>query len=254
MPINVAYTAAHLRLNYEEWDSSQPAPQAAAYKRWLKSHLAAGHAVVWFPICKGDPHDCYPGSCPNGGTCDHVEMIYGLYSNHPLSDPNVYDDDVIVHTSDQDLEPYFRRINSLDDTVAMNGNCKAAVPGFGHNEMYPCFDSSVTYGLAILGLNVTGTFPAVLSTPGAAGEPNIRVGAPAVELTGTVTVSGLTSGSDYVLYRYNATDLLPAGPPFAGTAWESRTPFTASGANWTHADAKTFINSGATYYIAAAAE
>jgi hypothetical protein len=128
MPINVAYTAEKLKLNYVEWDSSAPSPQAPAYKRWLKAHLAAGSPVVWFPICKGDPHECYPGSCPNGGQCDHVELMYGLYSNHALSDAAVYDDDVIVHTSDQDLEPYFRKINSLDDSLAMNGNCKAAVP------------------------------------------------------------------------------------------------------------------------------
>lgn len=180
--------------------------------------------------------------------------MYGLYSNHPLTDPTVYDDDVIVHTSDQDLEPYYRPINTLDDTVAMNGNCANAVPGFGHNEMYPCFDSSVTYGLAILGLNVSNTLPTTLSTPGAAGEPNIRTGAPPVFFPGTVTVSGLTSGSDYVLYRYNATELLPAGPPFAGTAWESMTPFTASADTWNFTDPKKFISSGATYYIAAPAE
>lgn len=128
MPINVAYTAAHLKLKFVEWDYTLPAPQAPAYKRWLKSHLALGRPVVFFPICKGDSHDCYPGSCPNGGQCDHVELIYGLFSNHALTDAAVYDDDVIVHTSDQDLEPYYRRINSLEDTLAMEGNCKAAVP------------------------------------------------------------------------------------------------------------------------------
>jgi hypothetical protein len=30
MPVNVAYTAAALKLNYIEWDSSAPKPQAAA--------------------------------------------------------------------------------------------------------------------------------------------------------------------------------------------------------------------------------
>ena len=137
MPSNVAFTASALRLRYAEWDYMQPAPQAEAYKAWLKAHLAAGHPVVWFPICKGDGHDCYPGSCPNGGSCDHVEVMYGLYSSHALDDPAVYEDDWIVHTSDQDLQPYYRPINSLMDTVAMDGNCAKAVPGYGHNEMYP---------------------------------------------------------------------------------------------------------------------
>ena len=52
MPSNVAYTANALRLTYLEWDSSQAPPQAPTYKRWLKKNLAAGHPVVWFPICK----------------------------------------------------------------------------------------------------------------------------------------------------------------------------------------------------------
>jgi hypothetical protein len=252
MPINVAYTASKLRLNFDEWDSAQPAPQAPAFKRWLKKHLAAGHAIAWFPICKGDSHECYPGSCPNGGSCDHVEPMYGIFSNHPLTDPNVYDDDVILHASDQDLEPYYRPLNSLDDTVAMTGNCAKAGSGFGKNEMYPCFDSSVTYGLAVLGLNVSGALlPVSLSTPGAVSEPDVRVGAAPVPLKGTVTVAGLRTGDKGVLYRFNATNPanVPTGPPFAAAA-EYSTPFTATGAEWTFVDPVPFISSGATYYIA----
>ena len=41
-------------------------------------------------------------------------------------------------------------------------------------EMYPCFDSSVTYGLAVTGLTTTGTLPVSLSTPGAISEPDVR--------------------------------------------------------------------------------
>lgn len=131
MPSNVAYTAAALRLRYDEWDYSAPPPQAPAYLRWLKKHLAAGAPVAWFPICKGDPHECYPDSCPGGGHTDHVEAMYGIFSNHPLDDPAVYPDDVILHLSDQDLSPYYRPLLSLPDTLAMAGNCAAAGAGFG---------------------------------------------------------------------------------------------------------------------------
>ena len=134
MPNNVAYTAAALRLSFSEWDYTQPAPQAPAYKKWLKRHLAQGHPIVWFPICKGDSHECYPDSCPNNGHCDHVEPMWGLFSNHSLDDPNVYDDDYILHASDQDLAPYSRPLNSLDDDLQMEGNCKDAGSGFGKNE------------------------------------------------------------------------------------------------------------------------
>ena len=46
------------------------------------------HAIAFFPMCAGDSHTCYPGSCPNGGHCDHVECMYGICSNHSLADPN----------------------------------------------------------------------------------------------------------------------------------------------------------------------
>jgi hypothetical protein len=63
-----------------------------------------------------------------------------------------YPDDWILHASDQDYQTYYRPIESLNDTLAMEGNCANAQPGYGRNEMYPCFDTDVTYGLAITGL------------------------------------------------------------------------------------------------------
>lgn len=138
MPDNVAFTAKNLKLRYDEWDYNQPIPQAHAYKAWLKSHLTKGEPVVFFPICKGDGHLCYrtspgadDGACPNGGTCDHVEPMFGIFSNSSLDDLTVYDDDVILHASDQDYMPYYRRMDTLEDSTEMEGNCAIAQPGFG---------------------------------------------------------------------------------------------------------------------------
>ncbi len=83
-------------------------------------------------------------------------------------------------------------------------------------------------------------------------EPNIRSGQPAVALSGTVTVYGLTPGANYVLYRYDSTDALPSGPPY-NVGFDTATPFTAKAANWTYADPKTFLSSSAVYYVAVAA-
>jgi hypothetical protein len=33
---------------------------------------------------------------------------YGIFSQHPLSDLTVYEDDVVLHTADQDCFPYYR--------------------------------------------------------------------------------------------------------------------------------------------------
>ena len=89
VPTNVAYTARQLKFSGDEWDYNATSPQAAAWKAWVKSHLVAGSPVVMMPMCKGDSHACYPGSCPNGGHLDHVEPIYGIWSSQPLTDPAV---------------------------------------------------------------------------------------------------------------------------------------------------------------------
>jgi hypothetical protein len=48
-------------------------------------------------------------------------------------------------------------MGTLEDSTSMDGNCAKAGHGWGQNEAYPCIDSNVTYGLAVSGLQVTGT-------------------------------------------------------------------------------------------------
>lgn len=248
VPINVAYTAEHLKLQYDEWDSSQRTPQATAYRKWLKQHLVKGHPIVWFPVCKGDGHDCYQGSCPNDGQCDHVEPMFDSYSNHSLNEETVYEDDWILHASDQDYEPYFRPMSSLEDDLSMQGNCRNAGSGFGKNEMYPCFDEKVTYGLVVTGIAVQGSLPVSLSVD-IQYEHNVRSGESAKHVHGKVTVSGLKSGTAYTIYRYKSTADLPSGPPFTNAQFTK--DFTATGATYTWADPNTFQSNSATYYLAA---
>ena len=69
--------------------------------------------------------------------------------------------------------------------------------------MYPCFDSSVTYGLAVTGLEVKArTLPTAITTDGAVYEPNIRTGGRAKQIYATVHVSGLTAAKSYTTFRY----------------------------------------------------
>lgn len=213
--------------------------------------MAKGHPIVWFPICKGDSHDPYTDDTPNGGAFDHVEPMWGIGSNHPLDDTAVYDDDWILHGSDQDLEPYYRFMNTLEDDLSMQGNCKDAGSGFGKNEMYPCFYEQVTYGVAVQGLQKTGNLPVVLNVD-TQNEPNIRVWQRAKDLHGTVTVSGLVAGQNYALYRFGSTASLPTGSSLEG--YEHKTPFTADGETWTYKDPNSFKSSSATYYVAVPAD
>ena len=175
--------------------------------------------------------------------------MWGIFSNHSLDDETVYDDDWILHASDQDYLPYYRTLNSLPDSTRMEGNCLHAGSGFGKNEMYPCFDEDITYGLAVLGLNITGkTLPTYLSTSGAVSEPQIRSGERPSKLTGTVTVTGLTGGSRYTIYRYDGTDTLPASTASMAGFTHSHT-FMATATHYEYADPNIFLSSSAVYYV-----
>ena len=117
-----------------------------------------------------------------------------------------------------------------------------------------CFDRNVTYGLAVTGLDVKGvTFPVSLSTDGSVQEPDVRVGQPPITLKGVVTVTGLTAGGKYTLYRYLGTETLPTGPSNWDVGYEAKTPFTAQGSSWVFADPLGFESNSAVYYVAVAA-
>ena len=93
-------------------------------------------------------------STPGGGAFDHHEPIIGIGSNHNLTDTTVYDDDWMLHYSNQDLMPYYRRFDSLEDGLHMNGNCQNASTNYPNREAFPCFYNQVTYGLAVSGFDV----------------------------------------------------------------------------------------------------
>jgi hypothetical protein len=152
---NIEGALTNLGFKYDSFDHlNTPLPQSYSYLSWLKSKLAQGQGVVWFIMCKGDEHNSY--NIPNA-TYDHIEAVYGLWSNYSLSDPTVYPDDVLVHTSGYAPDGinntgYFRRFDSLIDTTDMNGNCSAAVPQWRQNEAYPCLEKNHSFGYAITGL------------------------------------------------------------------------------------------------------
>jgi len=249
MPSNVEYTVRQLRFKYDFFDYTSPQPQAKEYMHFLKKHLTQGNPVIWFPLCKGDTHICYTGTCPNGGHIDHVESMYGFFSNHSLDDYEVYDDDVILHTSDQDFRPYYRVLSKLGDDTKMEGNCASAVPGFRHNEMYPCFYNQVSYGVAITDLDVAkGGRKPVSITLDSNAEPNVRIGQKPSIMRVYIEVTELTAGQSYTLYRYNDRASMPTHAPWATNA-NAKVNFVAQGPIWTKGD--LIISDQEAYFICA---
>lgn len=249
-PENYADTAKGLRLKADVWDYTQPKPQAKAFKVWIKSHLVQGHPVMWAPMEKGAfPHQPYgPASTPGGGAFDHHEPIIGIGSNHELSDGVVYDDDWLLHHSNQDLMPYYRTFGSLEDGLHMDGNCQNASTSYPNREAYPCFYDQVTYGMAANGFDTkVPTLPVHIDVDKQE-EPDVRQKQKPIDLHATVTVRGLTAGKSYVLYRYKGFNAFPSQG--FDRDYDRKVHFVAAGVEWTYKDAEPFLSDGAVYYIA----
>ena len=135
----------------------------------------------------------------------------------------------------------------------MEGNCKIARPGFGKNEMYPCIDKNVTYGLAVTGLAVTGTVGKTSIEVDFRYEPNVRTGEMPVDVQANVTVTGLAPDGKYTLLRYVGTEALPQGPPFGLAHWSTSIQADAKGKAYV-SRTPAFKSNQAVYHITIAAE
>ena len=134
----------------------------------------------------------------------------------------------------------------------MSGNCRHAQPGFGKNEMYPCVDEWVTYGLAVTGLAVNGTAGSTSLTVDLKYEPNVRSGDEPALVHSSVVTTGLTPGKKYLIHRYVGTETLPHGPPFTSPNATVAVTADAQGtAAW--ANPPLFESNSAVYHFAEAA-
>lgn len=211
---NIAAAISQLRFGVDAWQYTQYSiPQWQPYLQWMKKSLANGWPVMWFIYCKGDSHGPH-----DGGYYDHIEPVFGVWSNYSLTDDNYYGEDVLVHNSDYDGNHYYRSFDSLPDTAAMDGNCANAQPGVGNNEMYPCIPSdNYNYGFAISGLVDPDmiVLPSQLSISSSS-EPDLDNGAPPVNFTGILNATSLTPGQAYIIYRYDDENKCPG---CKGTVW-----------------------------------
>jgi len=202
-------------------------------------------------MCKGDDH-AGDVNIPY----DHIEPAWGLYSNHPLSDPEVYDDDYLLHGSDYSPDGtknlgYFRKFNSMVDTVAMDGNCKAAQAPHGLNEAYPCYNDQQNWGAAIKGLKDPKKvlLPMSLYVDNWK-EPNVRQGEKPVEMTATLFVKGLTAGKKYVVYMYETTEAYPTDSLFhEAESHKVKYPFTAEKDTFKFTAPDKIMSNEMAYYV-----
>jgi hypothetical protein len=142
---NIDVALKNLKLKAEGFDYvNTPVPQVNSYRKWIKKQLVDGNTLVWmimlngghYPVCPGLPFGLY----------SHVEPVVGILSDHPLTDEEFYDDDVVVHFTDADTNIYYRTMQSLPGTYDYVAHC----PGKDYLA-YPCINPQRGFGWAIQG-------------------------------------------------------------------------------------------------------
>jgi len=256
---NIEAAIKNLQFLLDSWlYKSNPIPQWEPYLTWFKNHLVQGHPTIWFIYCKGDSHGPHGGD----GYYDHIEPVFGIWTNQSLTSGKWYNDDQLVHNSDWDQNHYYRPFETLPDTAKMDGNCAVALSGPGHNEMYPCIPSdNYDYGYAMTGI----VDPKGLAVPVSLyvddwQEPDLDEGQAAEPLNGTLHISGLKSGTNYTIYRWDDVNecpgcrggtyvpSIPSDSNYESSDWSYKTIFQASATTYVWKDPVSFLSSGATYY------
>jgi len=235
--IELALTNLHLKFEGFQY-KSLPSPQADSYRAWIKKHLLQGHGIVWMIMLQGGHYPVYAPLKPYG-FYSHVEPVYGLYTNHPLTDEQWYPDDYIAHSTDADTFTYYRTFDSLPADVDKKNNSLCGAQYLG----YPCIYVRWGFGWAITGVSDPAEgFPLSLHVDSVS-EPNVPLGQQPANFYGTVVVTGVEPGTLYDIFRWDsvATAYDYGKATFATT-------FNATNHTFIFEDPVTILSSSATYY------
>lgn len=210
---NDAYTATQMRLNAAEWSRPEGA-DVRAFLVWVKQMTALG-----YPVSIGvftNENLFYGDTDPDAGDkqYDHIVTVTSVQSKY--TDGQYHDDDVITFDDhalwNPDGNPQYRFSYTFKDFQ------KTRVQA--NNPNGPIYSLNSNPNIGNFGIAVQGvvdpkheTFPVRVDTsvnyenPEIADKSNQRPAS--MPLTLTVTVSGLTPGKTYRLYKYDDEQAVP---------------------------------------------
>lgn len=234
---NILLAYQNLKIATDAFDFDNEAlPQQTAYATWLKKQLVAGHPVTWMIQWSGQRYPIYDLT-PPAGMYGHVEPVVGIQSNHPLDDATVYDDDVVVHYTDGGTNSVHRILSTLGGEWSGPGS-RADCGGYSY-----CM-STYAFGWAVTGFADSAQYvPATLAIQPYLSEPDTRSGEAPEALKGTLTVSELSAGSSYDIYRWDTVD-----DAFTYSDGFKKTSFQATSDTFVYVDDQSFMSNGTTYY------
>lgn len=240
---NIAEAWTNLKVDFEAFDYlNTPLPQTAAYSAWLKKQLVQGYAVAWMILWSGQAYPIYNLTAPMG-MYGHVEPVIGIQSNHPLNDTKVYDDDVVMHYNDGGTQTIYRPISSLAGKWAGPGS-KADCGTYSYCIGFPYGFGWAVKGFAPNDTHTASALPVSLAIFPWKREPDTRSGAKPDSMLGELTVTDLTVGKTYDIYRWDTV-----AEAFASyTDQYKKASFTATTDTHVYMDNKVFMSDGTTYY------
>ena len=239
--VNDQYAATQMRLTSSEWTPGTGST-TDDFLAWVK-----GEVIQGYPVAIGVYENqslFYNTTKPNAGDpkYDHIVIVTGVTSHHPLTLPATYYADDELEFSDNGLwtgTPGTKPQYAFDYPFGtFQATRQAANTSTGN--VYSLADTVRNYGIAITGIADPDheTVPVRVATsvndetPQIGAQSNTRP-AP-MPLTLTVTVSGLQPGTSYDLYRYDDVSKVPTAAftqHAADASWT--TQFTAAGTSRT---------------------
>jgi hypothetical protein len=222
--VNDQKAAAAMHLNAVEWDTASET-SSASFLAWVKRNVSAGYPVVIGAF--NNEYLLYGRTDPWAGDpeYDHIVPVFGVGSNHPLPNYTYHADDTLsfsdngLWTVDHIPPSGFWTMDDIPLYVFtyafgpfQQTRQQANAPD---GTVYALKRGRDNYGIAITGVMDRDhvTLPVRVATsvnyedPPVARHSNARPAA--MPLTLTVTVSHLTPGISYNLYRYANFSVVP---------------------------------------------
>jgi hypothetical protein len=234
--------AAAMHLNAVRWKASNET-STSEFLAWIKDNVAQGYPVVIGVYM--NYYRFYGVRKPDAGDprLDHIVPVFGVSSYEPLPS-NAYEaSDTLSFNDNGEWEQggvytyqFTNRMGPFQKTRR-----KANAPA---GNLFSIDDAGQNYGVVFTGVMDTDhdTLPVRVATSVNDEQPHIRYGSarrpPAKPLTLTVTVSGLTPGVAYKLYRYSRLEKTPDDHfnAHAGNATSTWNIDIASGSTYTITD------------------
>jgi hypothetical protein len=239
---NAVYAANQMRMNAVKYNTDNE-DSTASFLAWVKQNVVKG-----YPVAIGvfiNQHLFQLSDDPSAGdpNYDHIVLVTGVGSNHPLTDPAYYPDDTIYFSDggewplNDDPQYIFEYPFAAFQKNRQQANA--------HNgPVYSTLNNGTNLGVVITGVADLNhdTLPVWVNTSANYEQPEIVDGSPTrpkpMALSLTITVLGMQPGVKYQLYRYASFGAVPtsrfnANAHSAKKAWSIQ---SASGTGYTVTD------------------